>query len=151
MSSDTPRFNPEPSTFTPAGDADLAADPSTGAGPDGAPLGDDTPGADVDAIADGDRADDLAGGAGGGPSGGASGGGAGSGGASGGGDDAPGLGSPEKDPSDWVTGHEPMTGPQASYLSTLAREAGEDVPEGLSKAQASEMIDRLQSRTGRGS
>ena len=42
-----------------------------------------------------------------------------------------------------------MTGPQASYLSTLAREAGEEVPEGLTKAQASELIDRLQSQTGR--
>ncbi|MDT0167123.1 DUF3072 domain-containing protein [Actinotalea sp. AC32] len=64
--------------------------------------------------------------------------------------DAPGVGSPEKDPEDWVTGDEPATGPQRSYLATLAREAGEDVPEGLTKAQASEMIDRLQARTGRG-
>jgi hypothetical protein len=55
-----------------------------------------------------------------------------------------------KDPEDWTTGDEPMTGPQHSYLQTLAREAGEDVPEDLSKAQASEMIDRLQERTGRG-
>jgi hypothetical protein len=56
---------------------------------------------------------------------------------------------PEKDPSDWVTGEEPMTGPQRSYLSTLAQEAGEEVPENLTKAQASEMIDRLQQQTGR--
>jgi Protein of unknown function (DUF3072) len=56
---------------------------------------------------------------------------------------------PEKDPSDWVTGEEPMTGPQRSYLSTLAQEAGEEVPENLTKAQASEMIDRLQAQTGR--
>jgi hypothetical protein len=62
----------------------------------------------------------------------------------------PGVGSPEKDPSDWVTGDEPATGPQASYLGTLAREAGVDVPEDLTKAHASEMIDELQSRTGRG-
>ena len=55
-----------------------------------------------------------------------------------------------KDPEDWVTGDEPMTGPQASYLQTLAREAGEEVPEGLTKAQASERIDELQKRTGRG-
>jgi len=38
------------------------------------------------------------------------------------------MGSPEKDPEDWVTRDEPMTGPQRSYLETLAREAGEDVP-----------------------
>jgi hypothetical protein len=50
----------------------------------------------------------------------------------------------EKDPEDWATGDEPMTGPQESYLGTLAREAGEDVPEGLSKAEASELIDKLQ-------
>ncbi len=57
---------------------------------------------------------------------------------------------PEKDRSDWVTGDEPMTGPQRSYLNTLAQEAGEDVPADLTKAQASEMIDRLQAQTGRG-
>lgn len=56
----------------------------------------------------------------------------------------------EKPTDQWVTGDEPMTGPQASYLETLAREAGEDVPEGLTKAQASELIDRLQRETGRG-
>lgn len=65
-------------------------------------------------------------------------------------DDAPGVGSPEKDPQDWVTGDEPMTGPQGSYLSTLAREAGEEVPDDLTKAQASERIEELQARTGRG-
>ena len=57
---------------------------------------------------------------------------------------------PEKDPDDWVTGDEPMTGPQESYLETLAREAGEDVPDELSKADASEKIDELQEQTGRG-
>ena len=51
---------------------------------------------------------------------------------------------------EWVTGDEPLTGPQASYLETLAREAGEEVPPDLTKAQASEMIDRLQAQTGRG-
>ena len=51
---------------------------------------------------------------------------------------------------EWVTGDEPATGPQRSYLATLAREAGEGVPEELTKAQASEMIDRLQRTTGRG-
>src|SRR3954452_12065274 len=55
-----------------------------------------------------------------------------------------------KDPSDWVTGDEPMTGAQRSYLETLAREAGEQLPADLNKAQASEQIDRLQAETGRG-
>jgi hypothetical protein len=50
----------------------------------------------------------------------------------------------EKDPAHWVTGDEPMTGPQASYLETLAHQAGEQVPEGLTKAQASDEIERLQ-------
>lgn len=55
-----------------------------------------------------------------------------------------------KDPSDWVTGDEPMTGAQRSYLETLAREAGEQLPANLTKAQASEHIERLQAQTGRG-
>ena len=55
-----------------------------------------------------------------------------------------------KDPSEWVTGDEAMTGAQRSYLETLAREAGEQLPADLTKAQASEHIDRLQARTGRG-
>ncbi|HEX2043353.1 MAG TPA: DUF3072 domain-containing protein [Acidimicrobiales bacterium] len=59
--------------------------------------------------------------------------------------------SPAKDPDDWVTGDEPMTGPQASYLSTLAQEAGEEVPDDLTKAEASRKIEDLQDRTGRGS
>jgi hypothetical protein len=58
---------------------------------------------------------------------------------------------PEKPVEQWVTGDEPITGPQQSYLETLAREAGEAVPDGLSKAEASQMIERLQSITGRGS
>jgi Protein of unknown function (DUF3072) len=57
---------------------------------------------------------------------------------------------PQKDTADWVTGDEPMTGPQHSYLNTLAQEARRDVPEDLTKAQASELIDELQQRTGRG-
>ncbi|MGK5677917.1 DUF3072 domain-containing protein [Actinoplanes sp. URMC 104] len=56
----------------------------------------------------------------------------------------------EKDPSDWVTGDEPATGAQESYLHTLAGEAKEDVPDGLTKAEASQMIEELQSKTGRG-
>ncbi|HEY0520147.1 MAG TPA: DUF3072 domain-containing protein [Ilumatobacteraceae bacterium] len=58
--------------------------------------------------------------------------------------------SAEKPTDQWVTGDEPMTGPQRSYLNTLAREAGEEVPDDLTKAQASEMIERLQHVTGRG-
>jgi hypothetical protein len=58
---------------------------------------------------------------------------------------------PEKPVEDWVTGDEPMTGPQRSYLETLAREAGEEVPDELTKAEASRLIDRLQRTTGRGS
>ena len=55
-----------------------------------------------------------------------------------------------KDPSEWVTGDEEMTAPQRSYLDTLAREAGEELPADLTKAQASEQIERLQAKTGRG-
>ncbi|NYE38220.1 hypothetical protein F4692_003368 [Nocardioides cavernae] len=54
-----------------------------------------------------------------------------------------------KDPEDWVTGDEPMTGAQRSYLDTLAREAGEELPADLTKAEASEHIDRLQSNSDR--
>jgi hypothetical protein len=54
-----------------------------------------------------------------------------------------------KDPEDWTTGEEPATGAQLSYLQTLAREAGRDVPENLTKAQASELIDELQGQSGR--
>ena len=56
----------------------------------------------------------------------------------------------EKDTSEWVTGDEPMTGPQRSYLETLAREAQRDVPDDLTKAKASELIEELQQQTGRG-
>ena len=65
-------------------------------------------------------------------------------------DDANVQGSPAKDPQEWVTGDEPMTGPQASYLETLAREADEEFEPGLTKAEASRRIDELQERTGRG-
>ena len=56
----------------------------------------------------------------------------------------------EKDPDDWKTGDEPMTGAQASYLKTLADQAGEPFDESLTKAEASRRIDALQQRTGRG-
>ena len=55
-----------------------------------------------------------------------------------------------KDPDNWTTGDEPATGAQESYLSTLASEAHEEVPEDLSKADASRKIDELQAKTGRG-
>ena len=51
--------------------------------------------------------------------------------------------SPEKDPADWVTGDEPATGAQKSYLETLARQSDEAVPEDLTKAEASRKIDEL--------
>ncbi|MDQ3653788.1 MAG: DUF3072 domain-containing protein [Chloroflexota bacterium] len=60
---------------------------------------------------------------------------------------------PVKDPEEWTTGGEPMTGPQASYLQTLLQQAGKqesDLDPNLTKAQASEMIDQLQQETGRG-
>lgn len=60
---------------------------------------------------------------------------------------------PVKKPEDWTTGDEPMTGPQASYLATLLQRAGRseaDLDPGLTKAQASAMIDQLQQETGRG-
>lgn len=54
----------------------------------------------------------------------------------------------ERDPSDWVTGDDPATEAQKTYLDRLAREAGEEIPAELTKAEASEHIDRLQSETG---
>ena len=59
-------------------------------------------------------------------------------------------GNAEKDPDDWVTGDEAMTGAQKSYLATLAEEAGEEMPDDLTKAEASKRIDDLQEKTGRG-
>ncbi len=56
----------------------------------------------------------------------------------------------EKDPHDWATGGETMTGAQASYLKTLSEEAGVDFDPSLSKADASLKIDELQNKTGRG-
>jgi hypothetical protein len=56
----------------------------------------------------------------------------------------------EKDPADWTTGDEAMTGAQASYLKTLSEEAGETFDDTLTKADASKKIDELQAKTGRG-
>ncbi|WP_374470991.1 DUF3072 domain-containing protein [Phenylobacterium sp.] len=56
----------------------------------------------------------------------------------------------QKDPDDWVSGDEPMTGAQASYLTTLSEEAHEEPPpEDLSKAEASKRIDALKEKLGR--
>lgn len=60
---------------------------------------------------------------------------------------------PVKDPDQWTTGGEPMTGPQASYLKTLMQQAGMSEDEfdlNITKADASKMIDELQGKTGRG-
>ncbi len=56
-----------------------------------------------------------------------------------------------KDPEEWTTGDEPMTGAQRSYLETLSEEADEPLDENLTKAEASERIEELQRKTGRGS
>jgi len=56
----------------------------------------------------------------------------------------------QKGPEEWVTGDEPMTGAQASYLKTLFQEAGEKAPDDLTKAEASKRIEDLQQKTGRG-
>ena len=62
----------------------------------------------------------------------------------------PDTGNMEKDPDDWVTGDEPMTGAQRSYLKTLSEEAHVDFDDSLTKAEASRRIDELQQQTGRG-
>ena len=57
----------------------------------------------------------------------------------------------EKDPENWVSGDDPMTGAQASYLTTLCEEAKvEPPPADLNKADASKMIDELKAKLGRG-
>ncbi|RJY09300.1 DUF3072 domain-containing protein [Aurantiacibacter aquimixticola] len=58
----------------------------------------------------------------------------------------------EKDPENWTTGDERMTGAQASYLKTLSEEAGQPdaYDTSLTKAEASKRIDALQDKTGRG-
>jgi hypothetical protein len=55
-----------------------------------------------------------------------------------------------KNPDDWITGDEEITGAQESYLQTLAEEAHENVEPDLTKAEASKEIDRLRAKTGRG-
>lgn len=53
-----------------------------------------------------------------------------------------------KDPAEWTTGDEPMTGAQESYVHTLARKAGEEVEDDMTKAEASMKIDELREKTG---
>lgn len=60
------------------------------------------------------------------------------------------IGNAEKNPDDWTTGDEAMTGAQASYLKTLSEEAHEEFDDTLTKADASKRIDELQAQTGRG-
>lgn len=62
----------------------------------------------------------------------------------------PPMQNPAKDPEDWTTGEEPMTGPQRSYLQTLCREAGEEFDPSLTKVEASRKIEKLLAKTGRG-
>jgi len=64
---------------------------------------------------------------------------------------ASGSGDPslEKDPSEWVTGGDPITSAQKSYLDTLARQAGEEIPADITKGEASEQIERLRKETGK--
>ncbi len=62
----------------------------------------------------------------------------------------PGMSNTIKDPDEWTTGDEPMTGAQRSYLKTLSDEAKEPFDDRLTKAEASKRIDELQAKTGRG-
>jgi len=55
-----------------------------------------------------------------------------------------------KNPDEWKTGNEEITGAQRSYLRTLSDEAGEEPQEDLTKAEASKKIEELQEKTGRG-
>jgi hypothetical protein len=61
----------------------------------------------------------------------------------------PGDGNTQKDPSQWTTGNEPMTGAQRSYLETLSEEVGEKPAEDLTKAEASMKIDELRHKSPR--
>lgn len=54
----------------------------------------------------------------------------------------------ERDPQEWVTGDQPATEPQKSYLDSLAKQAGEEISADLTKAEASQHIDRLQDGLG---
>jgi hypothetical protein len=63
--------------------------------------------------------------------------------------EAQGVNSAIKDPQEWKSGDDPATPSQQSYLETLAEQAGEKAPnEDLTKAEASEEIDRLRKEAG---
>ncbi len=64
---------------------------------------------------------------------------------------SPGNDALQRDPSEWVSGDDPITPAQKSYLDTLARQAGEELPADMSKAEASQHIERLRAETGKGS
>lgn len=63
-------------------------------------------------------------------------------------DQAQGLDNTVKNPDDWKTGDEPMTGAQRSYLRTLASDVDEEVDDNMTKAEASKKIDELRDETG---
>jgi Protein of unknown function (DUF3072) len=58
----------------------------------------------------------------------------------------------KKDPDEWLSGDDPMTGAQASYLKTLCEQAGtsEAFNEKLTKAEASKLIDEMRHKAGVG-
>jgi DUF3072 family protein len=53
-----------------------------------------------------------------------------------------------KDPDEWVSGDDPMTGAQASYLKSLCEQAGmpELFDDNLTKAEASKLIDEMREK-----
>ena len=60
----------------------------------------------------------------------------------------PGNDSLERDPAEWVSGADPITPAQKSYLDNLAKQAGEELPADMTKAEASQHIERLKSQLG---
>jgi DUF3072 family protein len=60
------------------------------------------------------------------------------------------VGNTVKEPEEWTTGDDPMTGAQASYLKTLSEQAKmpESFAENLTKAEASRRIDVLRAKLG---
>ena len=56
----------------------------------------------------------------------------------------------QRDPAEWVSGDDPITPAQKSYLDNLARQAGEELPAELTKAEASQHIERLKAQLGLG-